>query len=362
MIGARRFYALAVLLCLHGPAADAHALDCAAPLGRGAGGAPAVLAPTSAIEPSPPGLGVMTIAMLPDIQYYSKCGSPHLAAQMRWLAAQSASRDIRVALFLGDLTEHNVGSEWNFVRDQLQFAQDRIPLVLTTGNHDEGHNGSAKFRHSKLRDYFPAPPGVASADLVETRQPGRIDNAYYRVALPHVTLGVLALEWAPRASTVKWANGVLSRYASDRVIIVTHAYLYDDSTRYDWAARGNSQLWSPLSYRLAQWESWRDRNYDGEMLWNALVRRHPGIFLVLCGHVAGTGTGHLASRGDGGNLVQQVLTNFQELDEGGLGYLRLLEIQPDGKSLRMETYSPSLGLFAIGDAQQAMLTLDPALW
>jgi hypothetical protein len=53
-----------------------------------------------------------------------------------------------------------------------------------------------------------------------------------------------------------------------------------------------------------------DREYDGEMLWNALVRRHPGIFLVLCGHVGGSGTGQLASRGDGGNLVEQVLANF----------------------------------------------------
>jgi hypothetical protein len=339
-----------------------HGLDCLLPQGRGPGGMPLLLEPTSATEPSPPAADVITLAMLPDIQYYTKCHLSYLAAQTQWLAAQAAARNIRAAAFMGDLTEHNMDSEWSFVREQLAHAQDQVPLLLTTGNHDEGHNGTAKFRHSKLRKYFPEPPGIARTVLAETRRSGRIDNAYYRITLPHVTLGVLALEWAPRASTVKWANGVLSRYANDRVIIFTHAYLYDDSTRYDWARRGNGQLWSPLSYRLAQWESWRDRDHDGERLWNALVRRHSGVFLVLCGHVAGSGAGHLASRGDGGNLVQQVLANFQTLDEGGLGYLRLFEIQPDGRSMRMKTYSPSLGVFAIGDAQRGEFAIEPALW
>ena len=60
--------------------------------------------------------------------------------------------------------------------------------------------------------------------------------------------------------------------------------------------------------------------------------------------------------------MQQVLANFQPLDDGGLGYLRLFEIQPDGKSMRMKTYSPSLQLYATGDNQQGELAIDPALW
>jgi hypothetical protein len=170
------------------------------------------------------------------------------------------------------------------------------------------------------------------------------------------------LEWAPRKSTVDWATQVLSRYAHDRVIVVTHAYLYDDSTRYDWRARGKSQLWSPFSFGMAKAEARRDPEQDGEMLWNSLVRRHAGIFLVLCGHVGGTGAGYLESRGDAGNVVHQVLANFQLLDEGGLGYLRLFEIRPDGRSLRMKTYSPSLDLYATGDTQNGSYEIEPALW
>jgi hypothetical protein len=300
--------------------------------------------------------------MLPDIQYYTKCGLSHLANQMRWLADQVPRRDLRAALFMGDLTEHDSPSDWRYLQEQMQAAQWQVPLLLTTGNHDEGRNGDARKRASLLSQYFPVPPGVARAALAETARPHEIDDAYYRIALPHATLGILMLEWAPRASTVAWANAVLSRYPHDRVIVVTHAYLYDDSTRYDWRTRGKQQLWSPMTFGMARSEARSDPEHDGEMLWNHLVRRHPGVFLVLCGHVGGRGTGYLESRGDAGNLVTQVLANFQLLDEGGLGYLRLFEIQPDGKSIRMKTYSPSLGVYAIADDQQKALPIEPALW
>ncbi len=263
---------------------------------------------------------------------------------MQWLNGQVTRRNLRAAIFAGDLTEHNSMPEWRFVRDELMTAQWQVPLLLATGNHDEGSKGNAHKRITLLPRFFPQPPGIAQAALAETRREHEIDNAYYRVPLPRVTLGILVLEWAPRTSTVAWANEVLSRYAGDRVIIVTHAYLYDDSTRYDWRLRGAQQLWSPMSYVMAKGESHTDPENDGQMLWTELVSRHAGVFLVLCGHVGGNGGGMLASRGQAGNLVTQVLANFQLLDEGGLGYLRLFEIQPDGKSLRMKTYSPSLNV------------------
>src|SRR3954471_2037558 len=325
--------------------AHAVAYDCIAQGG-------ARLEPTSATEPTAPTPGSVTLAMLPDVQYYTKCGLPYLAAQLRWLRDEMPRRDVRAALYMGDLTEHNTREEWRWFRDQVKPFQDRLPILLATGNHDYGHNGDAHRRHTLFDDYFRDPPGAA-APLLAQDQRNSIENAYYRIELPRVTLGVLVLEWAPRTSTVEWANRVVSQYAHDRVIVVTHAYLYQDSTRYDWHTRGTAQLWNPLWYDMEWLQRLPDREYDGEMLWNALVRRHPGIFLVLCGHVGGGGTGLLESRGDSGNLVEQVLANFQLLAQGGLGCLRLFEIQPDGRSMRMKTYSPSLGEFAIAGAQQA---------
>jgi hypothetical protein len=353
---------LAITLAL-GAAACAHgrALDCSTPGDLGYDGTARVLAPTTHVEPESPTPGSFTLAMLPDVQYYTLCRLPHLAAQLQWIDRQAAARSIRATLFMGDLTEHNTRDEWAWFHDQVELADHNVPVVLATGNHDYGHHGNSHSRRTLFDRYFPDPPGSAKPLLADTRH-GSIANAYYRITLPRVTIGVLVLEWAPRASTVRWANAVLSKYGSDRVIVVTHAYLYEDSTRYDWHTRGSAQRWNPLWYDMDWLEQLYDREYDGEMLWNALVRKHAGVFLVLCGHVGGGGTGLLESRGDAGNRVQQVLANFQLLDEGGLGYMRLLEVQPDGKSVRMKTYSPSIDAFAIAASQTATLPIEPALW
>lgn len=350
----RSIAAAILLLACCARLAQPHAYDCMTEDGGR-------LEPTTATEPAAPTPGSITLAMLPDVQYYTKCRLPHLQAQLRWLTDVMPQRDVRAALYMGDLTEHNTRDEWRWFRGQIEPFQDRLPILLATGNHDYGRNGDAHRRHTLFDNYFRSAPGAAAALLAEEKR-GSIENAYYRIALPRVTLGVLVLEWAPRESTVTWANRVLSKYAHDRVVLTTHAYLYEDSTRYDWHTRGTEQRWNPLWYDMDWVEQLYDREYDGEMLWNSLVRLHPGIFLVLCGHVGGSGVGLLESRGDGGNLVEQVLANFQLLDQGGLGYLRLFEIQPDGRSMRMKTYSPSLGQFAIASAQLGILPIEPALW
>jgi len=145
-------------------------------------------------------------------------------------------------------------------------------------------------------------------------------------------------------------------------MMTTHAYLYSDGTRYDFKVKGPAQEWNPLAYPTSKADGPDAGNHDGEMLWQNLLKKHPGVFLTVNGHVLNNGTGLLTSKGDKGNTVHQMLVNYQMLDEGGLGYLRLLEFPPDGKTLRVKTYSPSLGLFATAKDQSFTLTIDPPLW
>jgi hypothetical protein len=347
------------------------AAECGLPPSLVARGWQRDLSPTAVREPEPFVPGSETLAVLPDTQYYAMCNSPHFERQTRWVARAARGRAIRAVITLGDLTESNTEAEWSFVQQGFLPLEERLPLVLVTGNHDHGDSGQANQRRSLFTRYFAEPQGASAEALTETLNPGDRENAYYRVRLPKVTLGVLALEWSPRDKTVAWANDVVKRHAQDRIIVVTHAYLYHDGTRYDWWGKGEKQEWNPCVYRTAR----RDPSaptthknihpegaHDGEALWRALVSQHPNIFLTLNGHVLGDGSARLSSRGVHGNLVQQVLVNFQMLREGGLGYLRLLEVLPDGKTLRMKTYSPSLGVFATAAEQTGDLELSPPLW
>lgn len=353
--------------------------SCGLPAALRARGWPTRLEPTSPSEPSPRADGTVTLAVLPDTQYYASCRLPHLARQAEWVKGERAARSIAAVITLGDLTDHNDEPEWSFVKDALAPLGERVPLVLTTGNHDHDARGRAEKRGSELARYFPEPGAATKPTLVSTLTPGDVENAYYRLQLPgkSARLGVLSLEWSPRSKAVEWARSVFMKYPDDRVVFVTHAYTYFDDTRYDFAKYGDEQEWNPRAYGTSRVHPERlasgkdavlatddfhpDGAYDGEMLWNELLSAHPGLFLVLSGHVLGDGTGRVTSRGKAGNAVHQVLANYQMLDEGGLGYLRLVELAPDGRRLSMKTYSPSLAVWATAADQTFELPIEPPL-
>jgi hypothetical protein len=148
---------------------------------------------------------------------------------------------------------------------------------------------------------------------------------------------------------------VVDEHPNRRVILLTHAYMYNDESRYDWQGRGDKQQWNPHAYETAKLPGGVN---DGEELWNKLVRGRQGFFLTLNGHVLGDGAGRLVSRGDHGNVVHQLLANYQMNREGGEGYLRLLEFLPDDRTLRVRSYSPALGAFKTAADQQFDLELE----
>lgn len=332
---------------------------------------PRVLTPTSESEPDPPAPGTTTIAVLPDTQYYASCGERHFPEQGKWLASQVEQRNIVAAIHLGDLTEHNSKKEWEYVRSSLSPLFDKIPLFLATGNHDYGLGGVADKRSTFFGDYLGTPAKGTAPTVAEVLTSSTVENAYYRLKLAGVTLGVLVLEWSPTDAAVLWAKKAVAAYPYDRKIFITHAYLFHDGSRYDYRKNGDKQPWNPLSYGTAkrdpalpysQGNASPEGAHDGEMLWQSLLKDMPGLFLTINGHVLGDGAGLLTSAGHRGEKVHQMLTNFQMLDEGGLGYLRLIEIAPDGASLRMKTYSPSLNQFATAHDQHFVLPIEPPLF
>jgi hypothetical protein len=61
---------------------------------------------------------------------------------------------------------------------------------------------------------------------------------------------------------------------------------------------------------------------------------------VVCGHVCTSA--YLASRGEHGNTVHQVLVDYQNSPNGGNGWLRLLQFLPDGRTVQVRDYTPLL--------------------
>ena len=120
--------------------------------------------------------------------------------------------------------------------------------------------------------------------------PGKTDNSYHTFNANGEDWIAFALEWGPRDAVVQWADQVLSSpaYTNHNAILVTHAYMYNDDTIYDWATKGSSQSWNPHSYGIQNLPGGVN---DGQELWDEFVKKHDNFKFVFNGHVLGDGTG-----------------------------------------------------------------------
>jgi hypothetical protein len=148
---------------------------------------------------------------------------------------------------------------------------------------------------------------------------------------------VLVLEFGPRRDVVRWANEVVAKHPRHEAILVTHAYMYNDDIRFDWAGRGKEQSWNPHSYPFA--DATHHDIKDGEQLWQNLVGRCGTFSLTFNGHVLGDGLGRTTTDDASGRPVNQMLVNFQMRPKGGDGWLRLVELKRGG-AVEVCDYSP----------------------
>ncbi|MCA9535652.1 MAG: metallophosphoesterase [Myxococcales bacterium] len=281
------------------------------------------------------GVDYERIIILPDTQCYTRYAPEVLEAQTRFIARELAALDIVHVAHLGDITDTGSAEEWQRARDAFEPLFGRVPMTLVSGNHDLGENGSASSRLTRMDNTF-APAEL----LVDGTFDGSVQNSFTRVG---DSLLVLGLEFAPRAAVVAWADGVLAANADRAAIVVTHAYLGPDGERYD-SQGGAPQAFSPYEYGVAGGGD----IHDGEELWDALLRHHANVVMVVSGHVP-QGFAAEQAAGDQGNEVLQLMADYQRgtaCDPNGTdgdGYLLIVELPVDhAGQVRVRAYSPYL--------------------
>lgn len=296
------------------------------------------------------------LAVLPDTQVYAERYPAIFDAQTQWIAEHAAERRIAFVLHEGDITNRNTLDQWANAQHSMYLLDGRVPYAMAPGNHDYGDGGSANNRDTYFNDYFPLSRYENLPTFGGAFEAGRLDSSYHLFTAGQRDWIILALEWGPRDEVVQWADRILTQHSDRTAIIVTHAYLYFDSTRYNHVTRPD-QHWNPHSYGTA---SLPGGTNDGQELWDKLVSKHANVLLVLNGHVLGDGAGRLSSVGAHGQVVHQMLANYQMRAEGGEGYLRLLEFQPDGRTLRVRTFSPYWNRYMTGPEQEFVLEIPAA--
>ena len=299
--------------------------------------------------------GSWTLVLLPDTQVYAMHHPDIFTSQTKWIVENREGHNIKFVLQEGDITNNNNPVQWGNARYSVSLLDGVVPYAIAPGNHDYGPNGSASTRDSLLSVYFPVSLFEDLPTFGGTFDREKLDNSYHLFSAGGRDYLVLALEWGPRDAVVQWAGRVLEKYPDRTAMIVTHAYMYNDDTRYDHTARPEQQ-WNPHNYPTAKLPGGVN---DGEDLWAKLICPHSNAAFVFSGHVLGDGAGRLTSTTPQGSVVHQILANYQMRKDGGEGYLRLVEFLPDGKTVQVKTYSPHLDRYMTTQEQQFILEMPP---
>ncbi len=285
---------------------------------------------------------IVRLVVLPDTHYTTKYPEVFYA-QTDWIEQQADSIDF--VLHVGDITDSNLPYQWGVAYGALRSLENKVPFTLALGNHDIGENGYAQNRMTiPFNEWFPYEKYQKINRIGGTFEPGKLDNAYHTFEAGRRKWMVVTLEFGPRDEVLAWASDVVTAHPDHLVIVNTHAYLYSDSTRIT-PERGHH--WTPQSYGIGQ-DTTTTVN-DGEHIWKKFVSRHANIRFVFSGHVLNGGLGTLISKGENGNLVYQMLANYQTgvtgSEYGGNGYLRIVTMDSRNRTVDVKTYSPFVDEF-----------------
>ena len=243
-------------------------------------------------------------------------------AQAYWLRANAAALNIKYVVHEGDITNNSTEQEWGAADHMFRQLDGNVPYALALGNHDyPGGGGVASRDTSGFDARFPPSRMQAQPGFVTMLDPSSAVNAAYAFEANGQTWLIFALELGPRDHVLSWVAGILSANPTVSAILVTHAYLFVDGTRFD-AANRTDQYSNP-----------HDSNGDGrlgdvndaEEMWQKLIADRPQIRFVLCGHMHAQAS--LTSERPGAPPVHQLLADYQHEAYGGSGYLRLHDLR-----------------------------------
>lgn len=268
-----------------------------------------------------------TLPVLPDTQIAVNRKPEMLHSQIDWLAKNAAPLKMPIVLHVGDIVDFHNDKQWTTASEAFKVLDDaKIPYALAVGNHDTAavgeNSGSAapgnvnlNLRNTeKFNSYFPVTRFPAQKGRYEE---GKSDNAYYTFEAGGLNWLVLTLEFCSRQGPVDWANQIIPQFPHHNVIILTHFHL---------TSKGEINK-TNAGYG----------NLTCQSIFDQMIKKHANVLLVLSGHV--DTSAWRTDSGEQGNTIYQILQDYQGEDGGG-GYIRLLDIDPDAGTIAARMYSP----------------------
>ena len=281
----------------------------------------AILAPlvVSAAEPNED----FTVVLMPDTQFYSEKFPDTYVQQTLWIRSRVKEDNLKFSIGLGDIVQNaKEEQEWINANRAASTLDGVLPYSMVPGNHDQASKDKMLTRNTSLYNkYFPV-SRYEGEKWYGGHMGEKNDNNFCFFEGAGKKFLVLSVEFHPTNETLAWAAEVCQKHPQHNVIVATHSYL-----------GLKSRTPSPLKgYGL--------EGNSGDEMWDKLIRKQPNIFMVVCGHVGGVNM--QTSKNDAGEPVIELLTDYQNLKNGGDGWLRTMKFVPAENKIHVTAYSPLL--------------------
>ncbi len=260
--------------------------------------------------PYPPNFSII---LFPDTQ--NEVNKPVIWESMpNWVVDNKNTYNIKAVIGLGDVTNSvtdftEAVKGWNMIKDA------GIIYVPIPGNSPG--DLSPAWNENFGPQYFFGKNWFRGAYNDKT-------NAYYvTFDVGSYKYLVIALGYSPSSQELLWAQDIISANKDREVIVTTHSFL--DTTSL---------------------------TVEGKTIWNELVKRNKNIFLVVCGHVhpMNSYSSYKTDYGVYGNRVNELRVDYQVANNGGDGYMEILEFQPSKHKIVTKAYSSLRGIDSTGGA------------
>jgi hypothetical protein len=265
-----------------------------------------------------------SIIVLPDTQHYSDKFPWIFENQTQWILENKESLNIVFVTHLGDLVDDPESiEEWENANTSMSKLDGEIPYGVLPGNHDGAHFGGDLSNYNKYFSYERFKSQIWYGGAYQNIN----TNNYQMFSAGKEEFLIFHLQMIPSDDVLLWAGSVIDDYPNRKVIVSTHDYVdgYDSNSR--------SRI--------------------GDKIWEKLVKPHADqVFLVLCGHWENEI--RITSLEDG-YFVHQLLSDYQDREEGGNGWLRIIEFNPKTDEILVKTFSPYLNKFETDSNSQFVL-------
>lgn len=293
-----------------------------------------------------------TIVLFPDTQNEVQLYPSFWEAMAQWCVDNKTGNNIQAVIGLGDVTNNNNAAEY---REALvgwnNIKKADIPYIPLIGNHDYPDFTPKSRDTANWNTYFGIEYFVAR-NWFGAALNNKTENYYVKLNISSHKYLILCLECFPLPATLEWARGVLNANTDRETIVATHSYLDNDGQR--------SLPTSPYGTVAFQVDSGA---MSGQQLWDNFVKQYKNIFLVVCGHyICNPTSAYSSDTGINGNVVHQLFFDHQCEENGGNGYLVLLNFRPSLGRIEVTTYSPTLNAYDSTGAYTLVYKNSSCLW